>query len=428
MLSSRDILTRSGTVSVEIDTTATDEITVSKLGSIVFENDIDRGEQTVNTLSTSYGAISVEFWDNTLNQVSLFDTIRANSADNIPARVVIEQDGVSYDFPFTVRKSQIEYDERAGITTIQFVPPVFPDIGTQALIDASSDTENWDGGGSHGGTFACLTAHDFINEALSYLGSPTTTIIESRTIAVNYVQGGENLRLQSIYDSATRTLDRIHFVVTRRVNNRVSDVIARLASLNSALFGVAFSTAYWIPKNSVATPVTLSANELDNLSVIPMSRSVRAISVRLVGSGTNSNILADTVATRSYNEGGDRAITYAHNVGDNFNIGVWKTTKFEGDGIMSHIRNAGGSQPEEFLVGQPGITGAVDSIASVYGAGGNRIRISATINDFYALKPWECFQFDTTVPVRYRNRIYRPSLLEYDLISGIIKLTAYSIT
>jgi hypothetical protein len=86
MLSARDIVTRSGTVTVEIDTTVTDEIVVQKLGSIKIDNDIDRGERQISTLTTSYGAVTVVFWDNTTNQVSLFDTIRANATDDIPAR------------------------------------------------------------------------------------------------------------------------------------------------------------------------------------------------------------------------------------------------------------------------------------------------------------------------------------------------------
>jgi len=428
MLSSRDILTRSGTVSVEIDTTATDEITVSKLGSIVFENDIDRGEQTVNTLSTSYGAISVEFWDNTLNQVSLFDTIRANSADNIPARVIIEQDGVSYDFPFTVRKSQIEYDERAGITTIQFAPPVFPDIGTQALIDASSATEVWEGGPD--GRFNCLTVFDFIKECLSRLGSPTNYEIIPRPIQQNYVFGGENYRLESIYDDDPINVDRISFVITRRVNASIPQTFMRLASLNSCAFGSAFSTGFFVPKNNTDNPVTISVAKIDNLSIVPSSRSIRDISLSLVNTFANSNILPNTEAAVVFaGIGADREIKYVHNVGDNFNIGVWDGTDINADATtISNIRSAPNAPPEFYLTGLAGTNGSISSIASVYGAGGNRIRISATINDFYTLKPWECFQFDTSVPVRYRNRIYRPSLLEYDLISGIIKLTAYSIT
>jgi hypothetical protein len=428
MLSARDIVTRSGTVTVEIDTTVTDEIVVQKLGSIKIDNDIDRGERQISTLTTSYGAVTVVFWDNTTNQVSLFDTIRANATDDIPARVLIDTNGVQTSFAFTVRKSQISFDERAQLTTVQFLPPVFTDSGTQALIAGSARLRVWDGGGSLG-TYDCLSAHDFILEALESMSGGTTTEFEARTIAVNYVHGSSNFRLQSIFDPATTTNDRVHFVITDRTNVSVTDIIARLSALNGALFGFAFGRNYWIPKNSITAPVTLSATNLDELTVIPIARSVRDISVRLVNVQTSqSNILANSVATRDYSGQGDRSISYAYDLGNNFQIGIWQSTQFDGDGVMNDLRNAGGTQPEVFLVGQPASTGAVDSYASVYGAGGNRIRITATINDVYALKPWQCFQFDTTVPARYRTRIYRASTLEYDFIKGTCKLSAYSIT
>jgi hypothetical protein len=445
LLSSANISTRSGRVRFTIGGSATDTFEVASFSPMRFDYGIDRGEPVIDTVRDSYGAITVNAFDQTENQRSLYDLIRAET-DGQPGQMILESDGVDYFFPFTIRKNGLRYDERERMTEILFSPPTIAETGVFALIDgAGSDIKVFDGGGMSR-TANCVSAHVLVREVLEEFSSSASNLIRVNTVNQSYTLGPDTYNLVSLFDP-TYTTNRVYFVVARFTNASVIGTFGRLAALQGAMYGSAFNTNFYVQRNNLQDTVTLTADDLDDITFIETSRAVRSLQLRLVNTDTSgnpiSNIRPDTIAERYFNRLGapiatplvfdnddDRRVSLGYNLGNNLEIGVYDGTGFNGDGVMNVIRNGATSdqQPESFLLGILPNSGGIDNYVTAYGAGSNRIKIKCVINDVFALKPWETFQFDTSVPLRYRNRVFRPSSMDYNFIDGTIRVEAFSLT
>jgi hypothetical protein len=406
--------TRVGEVVIEIDDPfANATADVCDIGKLKYEFIVDTGQEEETSITSGYGSLSFTIFD---DNGAVFDRYTSWTAEYKATLTLTPYGATALIFPFVVARKDISIDESQRKTTFNLRPAkinetaTIDDLSFDDVIVSDFYLTDVD----------VVQAGGLIDQVLTTFNSSGANII--RSAPANAPVAGYVFNV-----AEAKVNNELYFLVWNHPVLGSSalqiDLFKFMSALEGSYFGSAFNTNFWIYRLDATSPVTVSADDVDN-ETLRIKINSTATAGRLAGSvgtttwaaGGSNLINADLI--RSF---GDvqptRSINLSFNIGECLIKGQWATGS--GKYINPNIVNLNRTETELLRVG-------VEAYERFF-TREKPFTIQFTCNNFSLIKPYECFQFNTSVPARYQSKIFRGNVFEYDFLTGKCYIEAYQV-
>lgn len=482
-LIARNIASRAGNISFEIDAAGTNAtFDVISMSTLDYDFDLVTSEDQLTYVASIPGAMTITAVDKLSNMGSMFTVIETGIGDyqnkewytvltsNVNMVLYSRTNSLNtYRFPFTIRYQDVRLDERSGHISLQMSPrytnyTMFKWGQERSSIYAATNIPIFDKTANriYGDGSNTVLAGDFIYDVVSqyYTGPSNSNIYNSASNIGNSgpleLMGG-NEQIQTFNGVAYGMFPRLAEIKAYDYGTIVPnlqfdpaktsdydgvttfELVRRLAAMEGAIFGSAFSVNFYINRTSNANNVTISNNDIIDLSFEPVPRSISSVDIKYGVGGTSQTVNAalNPISMRNATyiawQDAPQKLTLNHiNLTPFLTYGHLETNITYANGRSnSAIFRPGLTFSEEFdayvtninkvaLSAYGPALGLTQSEAAVY-------TIELSLIGAEKIRPYHAFQFDTSVPARYQNKMYRPSSISYDFMRDTVSLRAYEI-
>jgi hypothetical protein len=427
-----------GIVTVSVDAgTGTGQIL--SVGALKYEFDITPDSVVIERLMAVYQRFDVSWMAYAVDGQDLYDLFTTADAD--VTVTVAGYDGNTYTFPFMLKPFDVSIDERSQVVKTSlsvFVDNTVTVGDVWAELNASHTSDIFDYHTS-GGTHDAVSSKLFIEVAMSELfGSQTNTIFHSIEVAPYVLTPADYLLYTysdiDVTDPAqdglfgTIAIDTAGMYIDGALVSDIKAIEAmqNLAAYEGGVFGTGFSSSFYVNRYVDFTGVvTITYDDIMELSFSRSYKSFRDFTIGSVPVAFDSpnghipNFPAQDIVLPNLNPSAEKSVLIRIRPGyPVLNVGKINNAQTRVDrptNLEISLANIGylAASSASYLVALPA-SGALTIEATFYGFG--------------RVKPWETFQFDTTVPARYQGKTFRINSAEYDIVKNTTKVRAYEVT
>lgn len=427
-----------GDVTVKIDISPTDTFHVVSMKPIKYEFGLQEDAPDLESVSVLYNKCEIVCRYLTDGGSDLFDII-LNDLGTGEAFVDIiispVAGGNDWKWRFEISREDLVIDEEERTVKLNLRPHAdddWNDDGTLGSASIETIIDNYYDGkpeeeiyrfkpginapaGDQGAPL--LSFGQFINETFNTRFLNTTTVIEASMNAVgvlNQYMDGDNEYFIVVNRQTGSTLDSPPFALLKDV-----------AAIEGTLFGSAFDQNFWIHKLSTSqTPITLGAHNIRNLkyalSFVQYNIMTTQVKVTNTAGRYRASANGFTDPPLSYSAG--KRIDLILDPLKDYNDSVFfaKGTKLVGSEEVENTYDDFSTATIEQTIINNGLDAWRTSL-------NKPVRVEFVARGMDALKPWEPFQFDTSVPSRYQNRVFRAHSLSYSIEDDNVTVKGYQI-
>jgi hypothetical protein len=204
------------------------------------------------------------------------------------------------------------------------------------------------------------------------------------------------------------------------------EALQSMAGYEGGVFGFGFSTVFYVNRSvDYSSAVSIGYDQVLDLNFTRSFKSYRNINVGTIANTYDSpdnhipSFPTQTVQSATLNPNAEKSVLLTFYPGfPVMQLGqIDSTVHLRVDGIASTTAQ---SANLGFL------SASLDCYLPSFPATGN-LTIECVIYGFGAVKPWEVFQFDSTVPARYQGKLFRINSVSYDFIANKTKIRAYEV-
>jgi len=411
-LTTNSFKTRVGEVVIEIDDPfAVATADVSNFGKLKYEFYIDDGQEETTSITSGYGSLSFSVFD---DNGAIFDRFTSWTAEYRVTLTLTPYGSTALVFPFVVARKDISIDELKRETTFNLRPVK---ISATATINSLSFTD--------------VIVSDYYISDINVLqagGLINTVLTTFNTSGANVIRSAPALApvAGNVFNVAeTKVNDELYFLIwqhpTLAATTLQIDLFKWMSALEGSAFGSAFGTNFWIYRLDATTPVTVTSDDIDDLRIKINATQTSGSLIATVGAtdwdngGSNLN---NSFLQRGFGDSQPtRSINLSFDIGECLIKGQWDSaiSKY----INPDIADLNRTESELVKVGANAYQRLVTQEKP--------FTIQFTCNNFSLIKPYDCFQFNTSVPARYQSKIFRGNVFEYDFIKGICYIEAYQV-
>jgi hypothetical protein len=479
-----NIQSRAGVISFDIDVAGSDtNFDIIDMSSLDYEYDLVTSEDQLTYVSAIPGSMTIKAVDKLSNMGSMFQVLE-NKLGNynveywyeLPvsnANLVLHSrvsPGTTYRFPFKIRYSDLQYDERSGHLSIAMSPQytnyTVSQWGAQrASIYAADVIEQLDytTTGAGAPTFVAaytdtttVLAGDFIYDVVALLNQGSgnqnvyksarnigkfTTIQWAGTTYTNANYGAFPRRAEILEYGPGTYVPNFQFdpVKTSAFDNDLAiDKVKQFAAMEGAIFGSAFNINFYINRQNKDNQVTITNNDLSDIKFQRVGRYINSITYKF-----NAGVAADSANARFFPSASQTVRFDAWlDAPQSLVIDYSKYTPFLLIGGLETSETYGYASNSAAFGNTTMRTDYLDSyVQNITRAATNAyappLGVTLTERNIYTiefemigaekLKPHQPFVFDQSVPTRYQDKIFRPSSLSYDFMSDKVTVRAYQL-
>jgi hypothetical protein len=436
-----------GVVSVAIDAgSGSRTCEISAIGSISYEFDITPDQVEITRLMAIYTRMDVTWLASTTDGTELYDLLIASIATSVPATVTIAKyDGTTEVFPFRLSANDVSLSERESKCKTSFAVAINPaltvqDVWDNIITSYAPEAFIYRSGGTD---YNAVSAKRWIQVALWMLRGGTGVITDSVEFASVELAG----RVVDPADFLTYTYDDIDVVdpaldtkfclccidtagIDKNavpVNGMTAiEALQSMAGYEGGVFGFGFSTVFYVNRSvDYSSAVSIGYDQVLDLNFARSFKSYRNINVGTISNTYDSpdnhipSFPTQTVQSAPLNPNAEKSVLLTFYPGfPVMQLGqIDSTVHLRVDGIAS-------TTAESANLGF--LSASLDCYLPSFPATGN-LTIECVIYGFGAVKPWEVFQFDSTVPARYQGKLFRINSVSYDFIANKTKIRAYEV-
>jgi len=476
-----------GNVYVNIETSGSAVYTdLLDMSSLQFDFDLAGTDQDVKEVGGIAGAATIKVLDELSNGGSAYDSLKSaigtysgvKSLNNAPVSNATLyftplSGSPTYRFMFDVFFTGVKNDEKSNHTSVilsqrasnanvqtiatnstNYVPPrINVTVYNGTDINVVSQVEN------------VVTAGDFIAAAVGDLdpSSPSTILQRKRPAGgvtipffcnasdISSPIAAPNVTIPYIPVSCSSDAPyQFNFLDARRTS--IVSLLKKMAGMDGAIFGTAFSNNFYTHRTINSSNVTLSIDEVEELSFAEDPRATFSVGARITNAyptdipSGDQPVLTNSGNVRAMWPFGSQNINVsisADAIGNDGQIGI-QDTPFIYIGVAEGNSNVNSNLTA--AIAYPAFGNAqtftenimeqsTQEMASAFGAlfanNGDitiPLRIEATVQNVLKFQPYQVIKFDSSLPARYQSKHFRPSSIEYDLKADKIRVSAYEIT
>lgn len=473
-----------GNVYVNIETAGSAVFTdLLDMSSIQFDFDLAGTDQDVKQVGGIAGTATIKVMDELSNGGSAYDSLKSaigtytgvktlNNAPIANATLYFTPlaGAPTYRFMYDVFFTGVKNDEKSNHTSIilsqrasnrnvhtiatngtNYVPPrINVTVYNGTAINLVTQAQN------------VITAGDFIRATVGDLdaSSPTTILQRKRPaggITIPFFCNANDISASAVatnlavpYIPVGSDSDQVFQFsgLDTRQTSAVS-LLKKMAGMDGAIFGTAFSNNFYTHRSINSSNVSLSVDDVEELSFAEDPRATFSVSARVTNayqvdtSSGEQPVLTNSSNTRAMWPFGSQ----------NINVSISADAFNYNDGLINHpfiyIGVATGrtnvNSNLSDLIAYPAFGNAqtftenimaqsTQEMSSAFGAlfdnTGNitiPLRIEATVQNVLKFQPFQVVKFDSSLPARYQGKHFRPSSVEYDLKKDKIRISAYEI-
>jgi hypothetical protein len=443
MINTGSVKLASGEYWLTINTTATATAELDDISDIEYDFDLTDSQDLVDNIGVTPGVMTAKFNDEMNSLASLYDTLESEigtpSASTgyatISATLTRRPYGSSslQQFPFQVQFNGVDFNELEGQTTVRLLPPQQSNVNVAqyfANITGSIPLNTFSlelGGVPESTVYA---PGDVLEDLTAYINpTATATIFDSSPIP----GGGSGVPLVLYPDFAgVGNAGNVSFFITEFTggstgNGLIYDKYRSMAGLDSAIYGSAFGTNFYVGRQTDNHRVTLDFDDIVNIKLLKVNRDINNQTFNISNPDTALSQIVPDSDSQNYNRLSTR------NVGIDYAGHSPLLTKAQvvTAGVLVEGQYTGYTSPDiegiALESAQRGYSNALGSAAWKV----EHQRIEVEILSIDKVRPWETFEFDATdsdIPDRYKNKVFRPSSIQYDLKRDRATITAYQIS
>jgi hypothetical protein len=405
-LTTNSFKTRVGEVVIEIDDPfAVATADVSSFGKLKYEFYIDDGQEETTSITSGYGSLSFSVFD---DNGAIFDRYNATAFSSVfvATMTFTPYGGSAQVFPFTFKRASIKFNQISRITTITLFPAQIQTTDTIAdLFTGPAYTVYF-----YDATWDVILAGNVIDYCLLLMNASGSNLIRSANIGS---PEGTVFRttLPSVPGTCLLIWDNGTGSAPVPNSRNLSDLFRNFAALEGSYFGSAFGTNFWIYRLDATSPVTVTSDDIDN--DLTIEEKADSSSITVTGTASAPSNLSTTFTDSDKVVNPSKVISITQNLRN----GVIKGA-YDGGGLFvaSGVIDIEGRLVEK----------GVDAFKRLT-SNEKPTNVKFTCNNFSLIKPYDCFQFNTSVPARYQSKIFRGNVFEYDFIKGICYIEAYQV-
>jgi hypothetical protein len=439
MINTGIIRTATGEWWIELNTTANAIAEADDISKITYDFDLVDAQDAIEAVGVLPGAVSVSYNDTLNNLSSLYDTLEAEigtpTGSGYPTiRAVLNRrpygQSAIQKFPFQAQFVGVEHNELEGMTRVRLLPP------TQDATTVQDYFENVTGylpatsypfvrSGSL--VTEAYAPGDFIFSLIENMNPSGATPTPYLVASANVSQAGYGPFIYS--ESTDITAEQRNYFVLNSIatapafnNDRIYDKLRGMAGLDGAVYGSAFGVNFYVARTRTDSRVTLTFDDVVNLKLLPSQRDIITQTfVMNVNAGVTD--LTSNTNVRNYNPSGART------VGIDYSAHIPILSKGTLNTATGNVNAFGGTADIERITTNV----AQNAYAKAFGSQSwyaKQIRIELEVLNIDKIRPWQTFEFDASdpdIPDRYKNKVFRPSSLEYDIVQDKAVITAYQL-
>jgi hypothetical protein len=442
MINTGSVKLASGEYWLTINTNANAVAELDDISDIEYDFDLADSQDLIDNIGVTPGVMTAKFNDEMNSLASLYDTLETEigtpSASTgyatISATLTRRPYGSSslQQFPFQVQFNGVDFDELEGQTTVRLLPPQQSNVNVAqyfANITGSLPLNTFSLELNGVPESTVYAPGDVLEDLTAYINpTATATIFDSSPI----IAGGDVPPVLYPDFSNVGIAGNVSFFITEFTGGSVGNELIynkyrSMAGLDSAVFGSAFGTNFYVGRLTDNHRVTLDFDDVVNIKLLKVNRDINTQVFSISNPAPAlSQIVADT-DTVQYNRLSTR------NVGIDYAGHSPLLTKAQvvTEGVLVEGEYAGHTLPDieaaATLIAQKGYSNGLGSAAWKV----EHQRIEVEILSIDKVRPWETFEFDASdsdIPDRYKNKVFRPSSIQYDLKRDRATITAYQIS
>lgn len=439
MINTAIIRTATGEWWIELETTANAIAEADDISKITYDFDLVDAQDAIQAVGVLPGAVSVAYNDTLNNLSSLYDTLESEigtpSGSGYPTiRAVLYRrpygETAIQKFPFQAQFVGVEYDELEGMTRVRLLPPTQDSTTVQEYFENVTGylpTTSYPYYSS--GVYAtdAYAPGDFIFSLIENMNPSGLTPTPYLVASANVSQAGYGPFIYSENPDIAAEA-RNYFVLNTIAtapafnNDRIYDKLRGMAGLDGAVYGSAFGTNFYVARTRTDNRVTLTFDDVVNIKLLPSQRDIITQTfVMNVNAGVTD--LTSNTNTRNYNPAGART------VGIDYSAHIPLLNKGQLNTVTGNVNAFGGTADIERITTNV----AQNAYAKAFGSQSwyaKQLRIEVEILNIDRVRPWQTFEFDASdpdIPDRYKNKVFRPSSVEYDIVQDKAVITAYQL-
>jgi len=437
----------SGRYWLTINTNANASVEIDDISSLQYDFDLTDSEDIISKIAIIPGVATITLNDTMDNLASLYDTLQAQIGAPSPTLGYTTISATLYrfpydtntlatleqaiqEFPFQVQFNGVQLNELSGETTMRLLPPQAVSLNVAQFmtnVTGNKPTQNFALalGGIHESTV--YAPGDVMRSLTANLNKTAlTTVFESSPI------GGGPFPPVTYPDYANvGIVGNVSFFVTEFASGSAStgqiyDNYKSMAGLDSAVYGSAFGTNFYVGRLTTNHKVVLTFDDVVSVNMIKVNRDINLQTFAITNPAPSLSQIAPDTDSAGFNGLSTR------NVGISYSSHTPILTKAKVTILNTNVEGqyAGFATPDieasALRSAQQGYSNGLGSAAWKV----EHLRIQLDVMSIDKIRPWEVFEFNryaSGIPDRYKNKLFRPSAVQYDLKKDRATITAYQI-
>lgn len=439
-ITSSDV-TAAGVLSITMDQifgyTTNTTVHVLDVGDVKFDFDIAESETDATSIYSRIGDCTMVVRNELGNGDDFYNKLQIIGVN--PFRIkfsLTANSGSSYDFYFYAFKNDVKIAEKDRSCSIKLRPIYYGGKGGGDYFNGTVGDLDPVGDGYTSNAYIdneentlVVSSGRFIRDALKSFSGVNNFILvsDAHQDVDSYTNGvAYNLVGDPFPPSGDTLVDPAGVAVS------MLDVVLNFAGEEGAIFGTSFNQNFYVKRVSTANKVTLSYEDIEDISSEKSEYKYRSISVTSSGGlAYDTTSLSDTT-TGNYNPLSQKTFSFTSRVTLGLN-GQWRTNVQLNPPTGNYVSNV-------FYLGSDGQGTDVDTEDSVTGyaaalGADMSDRIELTVFGFDKVFPWTPFEISTSsdsalpsgISDRHSGIVFRPTSLVYSFKDDNIKIKAYKI-
>lgn len=443
MINTGSIRLSSGEYWLTINSNADTIVEIDDISQLQYDFDLTESQDAIDKIAIIPGAVTVTLNDQMNNLASFYDTLEAEIGTPSPTTgyatigAVLNRrpygEATVQQFPFQVQFNGIDLNELEGEVTVRLLPPQASTLNVNTYFTNGAGnlpTNKFElelGGVPESNVYA---PGDFMRSLTANLNpTATQTVFHSSPI-----DGGGSGVPETLYPDFANVgaAGNVSFFITELIggsfaSDLIYDKYRSMAGLDSAVFGSAFGTNFYVARLTQEEKVTLTFDDVVNVRLLKVNRDINQQVFSISNpNNTLSQIVPDS-DTAGYNNQSTR------NVGIDYagHTPILTKAQVVTQNVLVEGEYTGYTSPDiealALAIAQKGYSNALGSAAWKV----EHMRIEVEILGIDRVRPWEAFDFDSAdadISSRYKNKVFRPSAIQYDLKQDKATITAYQIS
>lgn len=432
----------SGEYWLTINSNADASIEIDDISELEYDFDLADSQDIISKIGIIPGSVTVTLNDSMNNLASLYDTLEAEIGTpsattgyaTISAMLNRRPFGEStiQQFPFQLQFNGVDLNELEGETKIRLLPPQASNVNVAqyfANITGTIPTSTFALSLNSVPESTVYAPGDVLKDLTRYINpNAPTTVFESSPI----IAGGDVPPVLYPDFANVGVAGNVSFFITQFTggsvgNELIYDKYRSMAGLDSAVFGSAFGTNFYVGRLTTNQKVTLTFDQVVNVKLLKVNRDINFQVFSISNPATSFSQIVPDSDTIQYNRlssrnvgidyaGHSPLLTKAQVVVQNVSV----EGEYTGHGTAD-------IEAAALTIAQKGYSNGLGSAAWKV----EHQRIELEVLGIDTVRPWQAFEFDATdsdIPTRYKNKVFRPSSIQYNLKEDKATITAYQIS